>query len=257
MYIEPNPNGGFFSNCSTKLYTIINYLQEYKSLDIEVDSSQLWGMYKYKDFDEDEDITYHFFQPLLDISIIYKDNANLTHYQYMDYKTIDYSILHLLVRKYFTPSHPIITLSNNIMQKYNIDLTNSCLVYYRGTDKYKETKLASYADYINKMKEITNMKFLLLSDDEDFINKCIKSFHRDKLVIFDENTTSTCSDMGAHFIMKNTIDGYIAIKNLLALVYCLCKSNKVILCSNNVSMWIMLYREHSNNIIQYLNGSWL
>ena len=51
------------------------------------------------------------------------------------------------MKKYFSPSVEINEIVNNIENKYNIVHDNTIAVYYRGPDKYKETKLAKFDEF--------------------------------------------------------------------------------------------------------------
>ena len=62
----------------------------------------------------------------------------------------------LLVGKFFTPSKQIISLKEELLQTYAINLeTNQyCGIYYRGSDKYKETKLAPFKEYAKRVDSL-------------------------------------------------------------------------------------------------------
>ena len=109
---------GFFSNCQIRLFYIINFINENKQLPKEIDSSQLFRLYKkntevsreaFKTEDRGDDITYDYFTHYHyteNIQIInhkiefhYKDE-----YQFQNYLGLDYTNIIPIIKKYFSPS---------------------------------------------------------------------------------------------------------------------------------------------------------
>ncbi len=122
--------------------------------------------------------------------------------QFMNYSKLDYNNIIPLVNKYFSPSEHIINNIDIITQKYLIDYNNTIAVYYRGTDKYKETKISTYENFYNKIKEISNSdnKIIIQTDTAQFVDY-INSKNLNNIIIFNENSTSY-SNYGVH-IEKN------------------------------------------------------
>ena len=147
----------------------------------------------------------------------------------MNYANLDYKNIKPLIKKYFSPSAKINETINNIKKKYNIVFSNTVSLYYRGTDKKIETQLASFIDYIND-KKLKNV------------------------VIIDENKTSY-SDRGIHNEeprKTNYQDMFYFLSTIIIISKC-----KYIICSScNCSIWTLFYRGNSENVIQYLNGTW-
>ena len=81
--------------------------------------------------------------------------------QYTNYAELDYKCIIPLVKKYFSPSVEINKIIDNIETKYNIIHDNTVAVYYRGTDKFKETRLASFDDFYNQIIKIVNKGLLI------------------------------------------------------------------------------------------------
>lgn len=139
--------------------------------------------------------------------------------QFSDYQKIPFNLYNPIICKYFTLVPEILLISDQIKTKYRIDPDKSCGVYYRGTDKYKETQLADYESYHDKMNQILEKspktRFLLLSDEELFIRKSVSIFPN--CVEFTENQT-TSKDLGLH--NENTGDqNYQTVKYYIALIY--------------------------------------
>jgi len=139
--------------------------------------------------------------------------------QYVKYKDIDYTQFTPFIEKYFSPSQEIIDIENKIINKYNINVNEYCAVYFRGTDKKKETKIGSFNTYIEKMDELLNIdkniKFIIQTDNTYFINEVKSKFYNS--ISFDENISST-TDKEIHN-ENSPDDNYIIIKIFLAIVY--------------------------------------
>lgn len=253
-----NHNAGFFSCCSVRLDRIVNYFNENKYLPNVVDSSKTFEWYK---TDTNVDITPEYFEDYNNITILKPklDIDYIENYQFNDYSTLHFKDLNLLTKKYFTPSIKVKTIINNIENKYNIDYDNICVLFYRGNDKITETSLSSYNDYLVFTKQIlaknANVKFLIQSDETEFINFMKQKFPENHIFFNDEIRHMNKQSSSVDIKMKNNILEFS--KNYLAITIIMSKCKYVICGSGNCSIWIMLYRNNSNNIVQYLNGNWI
>jgi hypothetical protein len=251
-------NAGFFSCCSIKLEHIVNYFNRYKKLPESVDSSGEFSLYKPKNFNGD--ISSHYFK-VDDVSEIEYSNSVYyrNNFQFNKYAGINYPPILPFIKKYFTPSDEIINITDSLIKKYNIDTECYCAVYYRGTDKRRETIIGSYDTYISKMKEIKdidqNIKFIVQSDVTDFINVVKKEFP--DCISFDENvSTSAGTNKGIH--IENPPDkNYHIMKNFFAILCVISKCKYIICSSGNCSIWTMFFRGHANNVFQFFGGKWL
>ena len=236
-------NCGFFSCCSVKLHYIIEYFNKEKILPEEVDSSEQFRIYKPLHILND-DITYHFFKKPDSTPIQYTKNIDYTwNSQFEQFTNLDFESLKPFVDKYFSPSDNIERLSYFLKNKYNIDYENCCGVYFRGTDKYKETKLPTISSYIEKMKTIKKI-FLVQSDDIHFINSIKIEFPN--CIIIEENIISSTTN-GIHNEVSSDINYYL-IHYFFATLLILSKCSIVLCNTSNCSMWIALYRNSCNNI---------
>ena len=160
-------NAGFFSCCSVKLNNIVDYINT-KHLLPTLDCSTQFCMYKYKN----GDITYDYFKHYsiennIDINkyIDYHEN-----YQFTNYSRLDYRSIIPIVNKYFSPSDKVLGKVEELKHKYKL-YDEYIGVYYRGTDKKIETKLADFEDFYNKIIEIKNqtgLKIILQTDSRNF-----------------------------------------------------------------------------------------
>lgn len=254
--IKIRHNYGFFSCCSVKLTHIVNFINSNKRLPDSVCSSGSFSMYKKKDI---KDVTLHYFKnysDVTDVNIIYPINYHFTD-QHKNYLNIDYEHITPVIKKYFSPSVKINTIVNDLEKKYNISHDNTVAVYYRGTDKFRETQLAPFEEFYKKIVEIVNINeninILLQSDSSKFIDY-INDKNLKNVVIIDENKT-TYSNKGIHIEQssdKNYEDMFYFLSTILIMSKC-----KYIVCSSgNCSVWTLLYRGNNKNIIQYCKGTW-
>ena len=98
-------NGGFFSCCTVRLFRILDYFNEHKSLPTVVDSSVQFFWYK---VNKCEDITYTYFKPYDTSNIEYTGDVHITNEkreeQFSNYNNVEYASLAPFVEKYFSPS---------------------------------------------------------------------------------------------------------------------------------------------------------
>ena len=252
--IKINHNAGFFSCCSVKLDSIVNFVNHNNKLPF-VDSSYQFRKYKKK---LNEDITYDFFKHYDDIeNIRINKNIKYSHkHQFNKYSNLDYYSISPLIEKYFSVSNKINEIVDYFVEKYDLVYDNTLVVYYRGTDKSKETDIASFDEFykqiINIISSNDNLKILVQTDTAqliDYLNdKELKN------ITISENKTSY-HKKGIHN-ENNGESNYNQMLNFLSTVIIMSRCKYIICGSCNCSMWIMFYRKSSKNVIQYLNKVW-
>lgn len=245
--IKVTHNSGFFSCCSIRLHKIVEFINKNKTLPI-VDSSSQFAWYK----TTDKDITYDYFKensitvPINTIDYVH------TH-QFKDYSTLDYGIIPV-VQKYFSPSKKITDIIIFMEEKYKLDYSNICVLFYRGNDKNRETKIGGYDVFIKQAKKVLeknpNIQFLLQSDETEFIITMSILFPN-SFYFKDEIRHMKKCDSTVDKVYQNS--NYIYSKYYLAITIIMSKCNYIICGSGNCSIWIMFYRGHCRNVYQYLN----
>jgi len=252
-------SSGFFSCCSVKLDNIIGYFNTYKKLPEIVDSSKQFEWYKKN---KNDDITYEYFDDYNNnINIIWNKDLDYNHtYQFTDYKKLDYENIKPFINKYFSPSLQITTIIKNIEDKYNItDYDNICVVFYRGNDKNTETEICSYDSIISKAKIILNnnknIKFLIQSDETEFIDTLTNEFPENSFYFKDEIRHMNKQNSTVDIVYKDS--NFEFSKKYLAITIIMSKCKYIICPTGNCSIWIMFYRGNSNNIMQFLKNEWV
>jgi hypothetical protein len=237
-----NHNAGFFSCYTIRLSNIISYFNTNKKCPQKVDSSKQFQDYKINKY---EDYTYEYIK-LNDSNIQYYNDINITNEdiecQFSNYKNLNFQIIKPFIDKYFLPSDNILKLVDELEKRYNLNYENLAVFYYRGTDKCQETNLCEYDTFIEKAKEIRNnninIKFLIVSDEINLIN-LFKDIFPDTIVFIE--------------LLNNMDRSFIHSQLMLASVLIMSNSKYIICTSGNVSLWIILFRGHNNNIYQYLS----
>jgi len=261
-------NFGFFSCCSVRLHFIIDYFNKNKKLPENVDCRGLFGWYK---VNTTRDVTFDYFENYENYENYENCKTNITyskkvdyyeHYQYLNYNHLDYKAILPFVKKYFSPSLEIRNIITQIEKKYdipNICYENICVLFYRGNDKNTETQICGYDEYVIFAKQILdkneNIQFLIQSDETQFIEKMLSLFPKNSFYFKDEIRHMKKFNSTVDKLMKNNIDIYS--KNYLAITIIMSRCKYIICGTGNCSIWIMFYRENSNNVFQNCNGSWI
>jgi hypothetical protein len=247
--------GGFFSCSSIRLEAIIDYYNKNKKVPDSIDSTIQYDYYKINT-DRNIDVSTHYFikdtYENIEINDIIEYSNND---QFKKYNSINYNLICPFIRKYFSPSDQIKIIINTIEKQYDIEnsnYNNICVIFFRGNDKALETTLPSYNEYIMKARLIKennpSIKFLVQSDETEFINCMTKEF-KDNTIVFTDyirhiNNKITSVD-NVFYNLNNTYSKYF-----LAIIIIMSKCKYIICNTGNCSIWIMFYRENSNDIIQ-------
>ena len=156
-------------------------------------------------------------------------------------------------------SDEIKQIERNIETKYGLtDYDDICLLFYRGNDKITETTLPSYKDFIDRARYIHKVnpfvKFIVQSDETEFLELCKREL-KDVIIFYDEirHINKTNSTVDVVFKDQNFIFSkyYLAIKHIMS------KCKFIIFGSGNCSIWILFYRGHARNVMQYLRNQWV
>ncbi len=251
-------DAGFFSICTVCLIDIIetiNYLKtnniNYKNSYININTSKTFKLYRVNNNNN----FYDYFKENNNLDNIKILNEKLeSGISIMPYKNLNYDIINNYIKVFFQPSDHITKIINNIESKYNLDYENSCCIFYRGLDKMTETIIPSYDEFYNKInnetKHLKNFKFILQSDESEFLEYFKKKFINN--IIFNEETRNLPKQKSLVEHKSSKEDNYKYSQFFLAIVYIMSKCKYVYCNSSNVSLWIALFRGNTNNLHQYL-----
>ena len=252
-------SAGFFSCCSVKLSSIIQFINIQKRIPSDVDSSNLFSWYKKRH--QSHDITYDYFEHYKGRTEVLDCGQEIpyTHeYQWKDYSQLNYRRIIPVVNRFFSPSAEIRYVVKAMERKYNLDYTNTCVLFYRGNDKSKETAVCGYHEYIDIAKRILQknptIQFLIQSDETEFIELTRETFPENAFYFPDEIRHISKCDSSVDKMMRDT--NYLFSKYYLAITIIMSKCKYVACGSGNCSIWIMFYRGNAKNTCQNLMGVW-
>lgn len=241
-------SSGFFANCTISLFCIVQYYNNFKKLPTHVDFSKTFSSFK---DNYDHDIFGEYFS-IKDTEIPYKNNIHMNWHSLFNYSEEPYNDLAPFVEKYFYPTMEVQSISESISEKYEIDYRNTLVICYRGTDKYLDTGLGTYEEYLEKARacllDNPGMKVLVQTDQGQFLDLCYKElasvFHIEELPV-------TKSNIAMHDIIARN-DKIVWTKNFLGVIFLISKCKYIINHSGNVARWICLYRGSAEGSVQYL-----
>ena len=162
----------------------------------------------------------------------------------VDCRRLDFDALKPLVERFFTPSREVCRAIRELERKYRLtDYGSLCAVYYRGTDKGKETELPSYCDVLEKAQKIAQqhagLRFLIQSDEAGFL-AAAETVLPNTVTFADEN------------LSRGTAQGFQHALWLLSIVVIMSRCRYLVCTSSNVSIWTVLFRGHTSGVVQYL-----
>lgn len=255
--IVQHPGQGFFSCCTIHLQRILTFFNTFHKLPLRVDSTEQFVFYKTPQ-NFTTDIKPLYFDDSITTDIVYQGKeikvTDLeTEEQYSDFNCLNYADLFPFLTRYFSPASEIISIIESIEHKYQIDYQNTCVLFFRGNDKECEMVLPTYTKYIRTAKQMleTNpdIRFLVQSDETEFLEKMTATFPN-SVVFYDEIRHMRK--------MMSTVDKIFKSKNAdmsllyLAITYIMSRCKYVIFNSGNCSLWIALFRGHSDGITQLM-----
>jgi len=258
MKLKITHNHGFFSCSTMRLHYIINYFNLNKQLPDEVDSTDCYGWYKKEN---ENDITFNYFKHYNETNEIIKYEREIDYrewYQFRYYTKLDFDGKIPFIRKYFTPSDKINEIIKEMEDKYKLNYENIYVLFFRGNDKSSEVELPSYENYIHfgklALSQNPNITFLIQSDETNFINKMAQTFpnhiiFKDEIRHIQDNSTTVDK------VFKETNHTYSMY--YLAITIIMSKCYYVFCNSGNCSIWIILFRGNSNNIVQFCAYDWV
>lgn len=254
-------NAGFFSCCSVRLTRIAQYINSNKTIPEHVDSSEQFKWYKTAS-DITRDITFDYFKDYNnDVHIDTQRKISFYwNHQWKNYSELDYDTLVPLVKKYFTPTDEIYSITNALERKYNLVYENTCVLLYRGNDKNSEIKKCDYSEYLHNANILLDFNkdlvFLIQSDETEFIEFMSDNFKHNSFYFNDEIRHMKKCDSTVDKRMIENIFNFS--KKYLAITTILSKCKYIVCSSGNCDLWTLLYRGNCVNVTQHQrDGSWV
>jgi len=96
---------------------------------------------------------------------------------------------------------------------------------------------------------------LIQSDETEFINKALEAFPNNSFYCKDEIFHMPHDPTGLiDYTFKENPEK--RAQNFLAVLHLLARCKHLITSAGNCDMWIVLFRGHATNLIQYFDGKW-
>ena len=245
-------NSGFFSNCSIALYGIIQYVNYYKKLPRLVDFSETFQNFCSV---QTKNPYEQFFLAKANSEFVFQSDEKIAFnaLSIFDYRQESFAQIAPFVQHYFSPSLEVMKKVDMLMEKWHVQPKKTIAVCYRGTDKFRDTGLASYADFITKAKTFQQKHpeyhILIQTDQAQFWHAAtaeLKNVYR-----FSE-TPFTTSNTVMHEIIDEA-DKIEWTQWFMAATIVISRCAFIVNHSGNVARWICLYRQNANNMSQYMN----
>lgn len=242
--LKINTGVGIFSCCTMRLEEILRYFNTYHSTPIMVDSQEQFGFYK---DGLDLDISQDLFTTRNDLHIPWIGKSisitdSLDEQQFSNYRDLNFKEITPFIEKYFSPSQFVLEKMAYLKITNQIDLNNTCVIRFRGTDKQAETVQPSFEEVLKKALALKiqnpTLRFAIQTDDPDFRSFIFGALGNDSFTI--EQMPWSGWDGS-----KDCIDFYASML--------LCSQCRyIITTSGNGELWMMLFRGHANGVYQYL-----
>jgi len=253
---EPNSTRGFYA-CTSQLYMSLIRLLKNGVTSIDIDMSETYRIYKK---DQKYDVYRDVFKK--DESILKKSKyahrlSRLPLYEgyfhHDHYKDFDYSALNIVTRSFFSPSDQVEKREQEIIKKYKINPAKTIAVFYRGTDKSTEVKLASqesFVDFARKfLKKNRGFKILLQTDQDQVADTFTKTFKGSCVVL--KELPMAAGVIAVHHSLIPDLEKYQHVITLDAIVRILSRCKYVINSTGNVACFIALYRGNTKKLFQF------
>ena len=218
-------------------------------------SSGRYSLHCSKNLNYDLDISEHYFKYYKKPENNLLAKSNFRHWsQFHPYNDDLINPLKPFVLSVFSPSDNILNIIKNIESKYNIDYDNTCVLFLRGGDKQRETKIPMYEEYTNKVKSEhhneKNLRYLIQSDETEFIEEMKKIFKnsfsfKEEIRTFPKKRKSQ-PDFGEW-------NNFVFSQYYLAITIIMSKCKYVYCNTGNCSLWIRLYRENKIGFNQWIH----
>ena len=246
--------GGFYSNCSVVLMSIVDYFNNKQKLPSALDTIKMFNIYKI--YPEQDIYSLCFDENTMDITYDREIKLSQTIFepQFSDYKLLNFENITPFIKKYFNPTKFITDKITYLENEYNIDYNNYCGIFYRGNDKIVETTPPSYEEILEKAIEIknnnNNIKFIVQTDEYEFLKYFLEYFPTS--IYFKEiPVINKCMQTVATYYKSNEckidILGYYIASNFI-----FSKLENIIFTSGNGEMFITFFRGNANGVVQYL-----
>jgi len=233
---------GFFACVSTCLWNLVDLYADHKILPERIDFSRSFPLYKNEYQLNNQVDIYPLLFKIMPVSAKFNADVLLNHHTL--YNDSDIKKLSAWVLKYFTIAEPIRVLQEELRRKYNIDVSNTLVIYMRGTDKAKEIRSAAASSYYEQcegvLKKRPRLRIWIQTDQKQHQDYLLekypgRAFVIDELPVVNNNIPMHL-DPGLEFDRFKFGQYFLAATNLIS------SCNTIITDTGNVGYWQALFR---------------
>jgi len=243
-------NCGFYSN-QFQVFCSLLILMRHGIVPDQIDYSMGFKHFKR---DPDLDIYPYFHKINSDQSLDLFKEVNLPDSNKYQPSLYDFDTYNKVIGRFFNPSDTISERVKFLKERYQIDVSKTIAVSYRGTDKGTELTLASPQEYLSVVENILqeNQDFkVLLQTDQTQVIQYFYSVLGDRLVYFEE-TPSTTSNLVIWKIIEDNGGDSIDWQQWCDAAFRVVSECKYIVNhTGNVAMFTNLYRGNIKNVYQF------
>jgi len=248
-----NPANGFFSILSGCFWGLID-LCNLNIIPDKIDLSDEFIAYRNPEQIQNKtDLYPNYFTSRTDQKI--EINRQLSkHDHHGIYKKYDFASYNLIVQKYFNLSQSILDIQDALIAKYQIDLSKTIAVCYRGTDKYTEVLLAAPNAYLNLAEKLLQQhpeRKILIQTDQKQVRDLFVNYFNERCFFFEEMPVTG----GGRVLHANPnlleVDKFEFGKTLLAVTHLVSRCDLIVNHTGNVAAWICLFRGNADGVFQF------
>ena len=140
-------------------------------------------------------------------------------------------------------------------QKYNLDYSKICVLFFRGGDKSVETKVPKYEEYVNVIgthfKDTSDLKFLIQSDEKEFVELMERTYQNH--IIFKDEIRLLPKKFKGQPDRSGMWNNFEFSQMFLAIIIIMSKCKFVYCNSGNCGMWVRLFRPQKEGYFQWIH----
>jgi len=243
-------NCGFYSN-QTQAFLSTLILLSHGIIPDKI--SYAMGFKRFKS-DPDRDIFPDFYKidPTVPVQLL--KTVTLPDENRKQFDLYDFEYYNQVVNRFFNPSDLVLERKNFLLNKYNINPSETISILYRGTDKYTEVRLGSPKAFLSatlQVLEQTQARKVLLQTDQTQVLEFFKQQLGDIVVHFEETPSTTGQDAMNTVMEKEGKDTMDWMQWFDAALRCVSDCAYVINHTGNCGLWMNLYRGNVTNVFQF------
>lgn len=234
----------FYRNQLDTFISLLTLASKYKTYPDEVNYKNSFFYYKVETqsdyFRRFEDFYPDLFRTKKDINIEIPENVFIPNENKKQFESYDFNSYSQIVDTYFLPSHLISSRKETLLSKYfkNIKLENTICVSYYKDPIHGAPSFENYKNELNNLLDRTNLKYIFLQTDDSEAVKFFKREYGKKVIFLSETIVKEKKK-------KQFCFWYEASLRVAS------ECGYVISGTNNVSMWLNLYRGSTENVFQF------